>query len=71
MFKALALVCSVWIADGRAKQECFTHKFKWEFETKKECQMRLIYYQAKELPHYQKMVLSECIKSTRHYRGRR
>jgi len=62
MFKALALVCSVWIADGRAKQECLTHKFKWEFETKKECQMRLIYYQAKELPHYQKMVLSECVK---------
>ena len=25
MFKAVALICSVWIADGRAKQECFTH----------------------------------------------
>ena len=62
MFKAVALICSVWIADGRAKQECFTHMFDWEFETKRECQMRLLHYRAKEVPHYHNIVLGECIK---------
>ena len=52
MFKAMALICAAWIANGQAKQACFTHMFDWEFETKRECQMRLIYYRAKELPHY-------------------
>ena len=50
MFKAVALICSVWIADGRAKQECFTHMFDWEFQTRKECQLRLLRYRAKEKP---------------------
>ena len=58
----MALICSVWIADGRAKQQCFNHLFEWEFETKRECQMRLIYYRAKELPPYQNIILGECIK---------
>ena len=62
MFKAMALICAVWIADGRAKQECFNHLFEWEFETKRECQMRLIYYRAKELPPYHNVVLGECVK---------
>ena len=62
MFKAMALICAVWVADGRAKQECFNHLFEWEFETKRECQMRLIYYRAKELPPYHNIVLGECIK---------
>ena len=58
----MALICAVWIADGRAKQECFNHLFEWEFETKRECQMRLIYYRAKELPPYHNIVLGESIK---------
>ena len=62
MFKAMALICAAWIANGQAKQACFTHMFDWEFETKRECQMRLIYYRAKELPHYHNIVLGECIK---------
>ena len=61
MFKAMALICSAWIANGEAKQSCFTHMFKWEFETKKECQeMRLIYF--KEVPPYHNIVLGECIE---------
>ena len=62
MFKAMALICSAWISNGEAKQACFTHMFDWEFETKKECQMRLIYYRAKELPPYHNVVLGECVK---------
>jgi len=62
MFKAIALICSAWISNGEAKQQCFYHKFEWEFETKRECQMKLLYYRAKELPPYQNIVLGECIK---------
>ena len=62
MFKAMALICAAWISNGQAQQACFTHMFDWEFETKRECQMRLIYYRAKELPHYHNIVLGECIK---------
>ena len=29
---------------------------------KRECQMRLIYYRAKELPPYHNIILAECIK---------
>ena len=63
MFKAVALICSVWIADGRAKQECFTHMFDWEFQTRKECQLRLLRYRAKEKPAYHNIILDECIKN--------
>ena len=62
MFKAMALICAAWIANGEAKQACFTHMFDWEFETKQECQMRLLHYRAKEVPHYHNIVLGECIK---------
>ena len=62
MFKAVALICSVWIAEGRAKQECFTHMFDWEFQTRKECQIRLLRYRAKEQPAYHNIILDECIK---------
>lgn len=61
MFKAMALICAVWIADGRAKQECFTHMFGWETKTKKECQLKLMHYQIHKLPSYHKLILSECI----------
>ena len=36
MFKAMALICSVWIVNGKAEQQCFTHMFKWEFESQKD-----------------------------------
>ena len=62
MFKAMALICSVWIADGRAKQECFTHMFKWKFETREQCQLRLFRYRAKEMPAYHKMILRDCVR---------
>ena len=61
MFKAIALICSAWISNGEAKQQCFYHKFEWEFETKRECQMKL-YYRAKEVPPYHNIVLGECVK---------
>ena len=61
MFKAIALICSVWIANGEAKQACFTHMFEWEFKTRKECQVRLLYYRAKEQPTYHKIILAECV----------
>ena len=60
MFKAMAIICSVWIADGRAKQGCFTHMFDWEFETKKQCQMRLFQYKSK-ISSYHKIIIDECI----------
>ena len=40
MFKAMALICSAWIANGEAKQACFTHMFEWEFLLS--CQRTLI-----------------------------
>ena len=40
MFKAIGLICSAWIVNGEPKQACYTHKFRWEFETKRECQIR-------------------------------
>ena len=61
MFKAMAIICSVWIADGRAKQGCFTHMFDWEFETKKQCQMRLFQYKSKEISSYDRIIIDECI----------
>ena len=61
MFKAMALICAVLIADGRAKQECFYHMFAWKAKTKKECQLRLIQYQIHKMPSYHKLILSECI----------
>ena len=62
MFKAIALICSAWISNGVAMQQCFYHKFEWEFETKRECQMKLLYYRAKEVPPYHNIVLGECVK---------
>ncbi len=61
MFKAMAIICSVWIADGRAKQGCFTHMFDWEFETKKQCQMRLFQYKSKEISAFHRVIIDECI----------
>ncbi len=61
MFKAMAIICSVWIADGRAKQGCFTHMFDWEFETKKQCQMRLFQYKSKEISSFHRVIIDECI----------
>ena len=62
MFKAMAIICSVWIADGRAKQGCFTHMFKWDFETKRECQMRLFKYKTEEISSYHRVIIDECIR---------
>ena len=62
MFKAVAIIWSAWIANNEAKQACFTHMFDWKFETRKECQIRLIYYRAKELPPYHNIALGDCIK---------
>ena len=64
MFKAIALICSVWIVNDKPKQACFTHMFAWQFETKKECQIRLLHYRARELPAYQQIILAECTKVT-------
>jgi hypothetical protein len=61
MFKGMALICSVWIANGEAKQECFTHMFGWETQTKKECQLKLMEYQIHKMRTYHKLILSECI----------
>ena len=61
MFKAMALICSVWIADGKAKQECFTHMFKWKFETREQCQLRLIQYRMYEIPKNYKIILDDCV----------
>ena len=49
MIKAMALICSVWIANEQTKQECFTHMFKWNFKTIKECEMKLINYRFNEM----------------------
>ena len=62
MFKAVALICSVWIAEGRAKQECFTHMFDWEFQTRKEVKTSSL--SAKEKPAYHNIILDECIKKS-------
>tara|TARA_R100001510_G_scaffold24038_1_gene21143 strand:+ start:4972 stop:5172 length:201 start_codon:yes stop_codon:yes gene_type:complete len=61
MFKAIAIICSVWIADGRAKQECYNHKFEWQFETKKQCQIRLFQYKSREISPFHKVIIDECI----------
>ena len=42
MFKAVAVICSAWIANGEAKQACFTHMFDWKFETKKEGKVNML-----------------------------
>ncbi len=61
MFKGMALICAVWIADGRAKQECFTHMFGWETKTKKECQLKIMHYQIHKIKSFHKLILSECV----------
>ena len=48
MFKAIGLICSAWIVNGEPKQSCYTHKFRWEFETKRECQIRFLHYRTRE-----------------------
>ena len=48
MFKAIGLICSAWIVNGEPKQACYTHKFRWEFETKRECQIRFLHYRTRE-----------------------
>ena len=60
----MALICSAWISNGEAKQQCFYHKFDWEFETKKECQMSCYIIRAKEVKPKRtnhNIVLGECI----------
>ena len=65
MFKAIGLICSAWIVNGEPKQACYTHKFRWEFETKKECQIRFFHYRTREKPIWQNIVLGECFKEER------
>ena len=48
MFKAMALICSVWIINGKAEQQCFTHMFKWEFESLQQCELKLVRYRIYE-----------------------
>ena len=62
MFKAIGLICSAWIVNGEPKQSCYTHKFRWEFETKRECQIRFLLYRTREKPIWQNIVLGECFK---------
>ena len=63
MIKAMELICSVWIANEQTKQECFTHMFKWNFKTIKECEMKLINYRFNEMPKNFKIILDNCIIS--------
>ncbi len=62
MIKAMALICSVWITHGQAKQECFTHMFKWEFDNLQQCESRLFQYRRYELPKNHKIILNNCIR---------
>ena len=62
MFKAMALICSVWIVNGKAEQQCFTHMFKWEFESLQQCELKLVRYRIYELPNNQKIILDDCIR---------
>ncbi len=62
MFKAMALICSVWIVNGKAEQQCFTHMFKWEFESLQQCELKLVRYRIYELPKNQKIILDNCIR---------
>ena len=62
MFKAVALICTVWLVDGKSKQECLTHMFQWEFESRQQCELRLINYRIYDLPKNQKIVLDDCIR---------
>ena len=54
MFKAMVLMCSVWIVNGQPQQQCFTHMFKWEFESQKECELKLVRYRIYEPPRIKK-----------------
>ncbi len=61
MFKAIGLICSAWIVNGEPKQACYTHKFRWEFETKENA--RSDFYTIElEKPIWQNIVLGECFK---------
>ena len=62
MFKAMILLCSVWIVDGKPKQECLTHMFKWEFSSRQQCELRLVQHRIYELPKNQKIILDDCIR---------
>lgn len=62
MFKAMALICSVWIINGEPQQQCFTHMFKWEFESLQQCELKLVRYRMYELPKNQKIILDDCIR---------
>ena len=65
MFKAIGLICSAWIVNGEPKEACYTHKFRWYFETKRECQIRFLHYRTREKPIWQNIVLGECFKEER------
>ena len=62
MFKAMALLCGVWMVDGQPRQQCFTHMFKWEFESLQQCELKLVRYRIYELPKNQKIILDDCIR---------
>ena len=61
MFKAITLMCSIWFINGEPKQSCFTHIFSWEFQTKEECQFKILNYSRFEIPKNHKIILSECV----------
>ncbi len=62
MFKAMVLMCSVWIVNGQPQQQCFTHMFEWEFKTSQQCELRLAQYRIYELPKDHKIILDDCIR---------
>ena len=62
MFKAMVLMCGVWIVKGQPQQQCFTHMFEWEFKTSQQCELRLAQYRIYELPKNQKIILDDCIR---------
>ena len=61
MFKAMALICGVWMVNGEPRQQCFTHMFKWKFKTKQQCESKLIQYRMYEIPKNYKIILDDCV----------
>ena len=61
MFKAMALICGVWMVNGEPRQQCFTHMFKWQFKTKQQCESKLIQYRMYEIPKNYKIILDDCV----------
>ena len=61
MFKAMALICSAWIANGEAKQAYFTHMFGGSLKRKRNAN-EVDLLSCQRTPPYHNVVLGECIK---------